>query len=337
MAYLVGQLRKDSSKYNGTQSRYIKPITGFQITTFESENPFGVGEESFYEDYSIKLAEGITFDPNEVYYLRFKVLKIPEFFYSSDTSYHNYMVNYANADILNLTLQLRSDLDSNNNSQVIETCTIPKADLFKQKINNVNYKASIYEEVKGKSPYISFTCVFSPDKDFNQYNQIVFRIQRISYDAIEMPTVDNTNIMGRSWLKDTDLLSIGESVERQTSDGVTTCSLCVDLPTIIVGQQLYSIDSTKYNEPSSWGELSQLKNIFDQSGDNVNRWIKIGYQCRPGSLIVINQEPIRVGRSGIFEMDNGLPITDFRIANPGGSDPKYIDAFLLDYAYATNS
>ena len=50
-----------------------------------------------------------------------------------------------------------------------------------------------------------------------------------------------------------------------------------------------------------------------------------------------NVKDLLKGKSGIFELDNGLPITDFRIANPGGSNPKYIDAFLLDYAYATQA
>jgi len=62
-------------------------------------------------------------------------------------------------------------------------------------------------------------------------------------------------------------------------------------------------------------------------------WLKIGYQCRPGSLIVVNKEPIRVGRSGIYEINNGTIIDSFMIASPGGSDNSKIDAFLLDYAY----
>ena len=66
---------------------------------------------------------------------------------------------------------------------------------------------------------------------------------------------------------------------------------------------------------------------------NVKSWLKIGFQSRPGVLVVINQQPIRVGRSGIYQINNGTPITSFMITAPGGADNSKIDAFLLDYAY----
>ena len=77
------------------------------------------------------------------------------------------------------------------------------------------------------------------------------------------------------------------------------------------------------------GDVCTLNNLVEQSSG----WIKFGYQCRPGSLIVVNREPIRVGRSGIYEINNGTTINSFMIANPNGSNNSNIDAFLLDYAY----
>jgi len=76
-------------------------------------------------------------------------------------------------------------------------------------------------------------------------------------------------------------------------------------------------------------DVCELVNLVTESSG----WLKFGYQCRPGSLIVINGEPIRVGRSGIYEINNGTIINNFMIASPGGSDNSKIDAFLLDYAY----
>lgn len=365
MAYFVGQLRKDNSNRS-----YMQKITNKQPGEYNSSNPFGMQEDRPFQDYCLKLTQTgenapVTFSPNQVYYLRFKILKIPEFFYSSDTSYQTYMSNYANADILNLTVQLRKSNDSKN-YQVIGNCNIPKADLFSKRVKLDNqgnaievneaeqegqeiyydYIASKYKEIKGQSPYLSFSFVFSPDTEKN-FDCIVFRIQRISYDAIETPGVYESNgndynleyRFGRSWLKDCNLLSQYNGFyvkHKSNSQGLnpqlpayqdTACNILIDLPTIVIGEEIDDFN------PTEQGQLSKLNNIF--TSDITTKWIKIGYQCRPGSLIVINKEPIRVGRSGIFELDNGLPITDFRIANPGGCDPQYIDAFLLDYAYAS--
>ena len=89
------------------------------------------------------------------------------------------------------------------------------------------------------------------------------------------------------------------------------------------------------------GQICKLINIVDndksRSGSRSNTWLKLGYQSIPGSLIVINQQPIRVGRSGIFKLNNGMKIKSFMIASSGGAlaGNANIDAFLLDYAYQT--
>ena len=62
-------------------------------------------------------------------------------------------------------------------------------------------------------------------------------------------------------------------------------------------------------------------------------FLKMGFQARPGTLIVVNKSPIRVGRSGIYELNNDTKIYSIMIAAPGGSTASNIDAFLLDYAY----
>lgn len=69
--------------------------------------------------------------------------------------------------------------------------------------------------------------------------------------------------------------------------------------------------------------------------NNKKRWTRFGYQSRPGNLIVVNKSPMRVGRSGIYELNAGIDIDSFMIAAPQGSDSNNIDAFLLDYAYET--
>jgi hypothetical protein len=91
--------------------------------------------------------------------------------------------------------------------------------------------------------------------------------------------------------------------------------------------------SSYENEEEGQGDFCILNNIIPDGIQRKNGWFKMGYQSRPGSLIVVNGEPIVVGRSGIYEINNGTLIKSFMIATPGGSDSSKIDAFLLDYAY----
>lgn len=60
---------------------------------------------------------------------------------------------------------------------------------------------------------------------------------------------------------------------------------------------------------------------------------KIGIQSRPGGLFVINNEPFRLGRSGIFEVNNELRIGFVGLAAPNGDESRNIPHFILDYGY----
>lgn len=350
MAYQVGQLRKDTSQTYMTSLAIDKTIQYPSINPFSFQND--ENENRYFEDFALRLEDQSSFKPDEVYFLRFKILRIPQFFYSSDTNYGLYMGTYSDADSLNLTIELRQynaeTQTMGQNYQTIGTCSIPQIELFSQKSikngENYDYIASQYLNKTGKNPYASFSFVFSPDSDLDSetetYNTIVFRIQRISYDVLENPCIpqqENNEIIqtrtrdGRTWLRDWKVFEDynNYTYERNNQSNNDICKYLIDLPTVVVENEL----SNYYEDPltpAETGELSILSNIIP----NQQKWIKIGYQCRPGSLIIINKQPIRVGKSGIFELDNNLPIKDFRIANPGGSNLKYIDAFLLDYAYA---
>lgn len=64
-----------------------------------------------------------------------------------------------------------------------------------------------------------------------------------------------------------------------------------------------------------------LKNILPR--EQVD---KIGVQSKPGFLMCVNGEPIRVGRSGIYEINNGVKIVFFGIAS-------FDEKFIFDYAW----
>ena len=154
MSYLVSQLRKDATV------TYMTAVT-VSPSTIETPNRFGAKDLTFTD---FRLSG--TFQTGSVYYLRFKVKKIPF------QHYKNGRESYDNADQLQLSIRLKNQQQSTNEEtykpQQIGTCTIPKT-IYQQ------------NEPQYKDQYSSFTFVFSPLRDFDS---IVFEIQRVSYDAL---------------------------------------------------------------------------------------------------------------------------------------------------------
>jgi len=99
------------------------------------------------------------------------------------------------------------------------------------------------------------------------------------------------------------------------------------------------IDYNTLNEDGTYGRkiniaidrLDEIYNVIDYletSIDNAGALKQIGVQGPPGMLMSINGEEIRIGRSGLYEINNGIKTTfiGFIIEE----DEKY---FILDYQY----
>lgn len=75
-------------------------------------------------------------------------------------------------------------------------------------------------------------------------------------------------------------------------------------------------------------QFAEIKNIIDLLGISSSMLKQIGVQGKSGLLMSINGEEIRVGRSGLYEINNGINITFIGFIS--NSDD---DNFLLDYQY----
>lgn len=295
MAYLVSQMRKQAG------INYMQNVS-VEGTTIVSPNPFGGGTN--FTDFALMrpVPAGSTtklyFEAGQVYYLRFTIHKIPQYFYSGSKTESEVQTYMADADTLNLQIILKNDEENDqetNPPEVVGTCVVNTAD--KEKSND----------------YTSYSFVFSPTKNFDRLG---FRINRTSFDAVYASSTP------RNWLIDsqTDVTK-----EVFTSDG-TKITVSTEGTRVYFGNSI-----TGETDAQSKGDFCSLNNLTAYS--KSSSWLRFGYQCRPGSLIVVNGEPIRLGRSGIYEINNGTRINSFMIASPNGSDSAYIDAFLLDYAY----
>lgn len=101
-----------------------------------------------------------------------------------------------------------------------------------------------------------------------------------------------------------------------------------------------SIDYNNENEDGTYGrkinmEILKLKEIYNVINflnpaiENTGRLKQIGVQSAPGLLMSIEGEAVRVGRSGIYEINNGISVSFIGfIVEP--DDNKY---FILDYQY----
>lgn len=202
--------------------------------------------------------------------------------------------NYKDADQLDFTLVLQND-DSDTT----------------ESLDSFSVKTRTTREDDLEPEYTFFETVFTPTQDFSQ---LVFKVARRTYDAFTPDIEDETAAGGRKWLTG-DVTADPPGWENRTTATGDTIKVRAVEPKII-----YSGDDC---------DFCLLNNIIPSG----TTWKKFGFQSRPGTLIVVNGEPIRVGRSGIYEINNGTKIKSFMIAAPGHN----IDAFLLDYLYEENA
>ena len=99
------------------------------------------------------------------------------------------------------------------------------------------------------------------------------------------------------------------------------------------------IDYNTLNQDGTYGRiitiaidrLDKIYNVIDflqTSIENKNALKQIGVQGPPGLLMSINGEAIRIGRSGLYEINNGINTTFIGFIIE--ADEKY---FILDYQY----
>lgn len=85
--------------------------------------------------------------------------------------------------------------------------------------------------------------------------------------------------------------------------------------------------------------IGKIKNIIDilkNNGNysNLKNLSKIGIQGPPSLLMCINGEQIRIGKSGIYELNNGIKVTFIGFIPRDSVDPqKPIDYFIMDFEY----
>lgn len=105
----------------------------------------------------------------------------------------------------------------------------------------------------------------------------------------------------------------------------------------ILNRNLYNINDIKLSANINVKKFVKLKNLIGDginvSGSNINI-TQIGIHARPGTLMCINGEPIRIGKRGVFELNSVFRLQqqsfsnsskDSTINNPQNSNKVGID------------
>ena len=258
-----------------SQSGYA---TSVGVRPGQSNTPSPFLEGDTFIDFALNVPQQLV--SNSIYYLCIKIQNIKLGYYSQKKQDRV----YNNADVLDLSIVLK------DGEKTVGQCQVLSSAVDEQK-------------------FTFYSFVFSPTRN---YNQIVFRIRRVEYDAI-YTGISDIDEGPRNWLTGEN-----QSNERQVYE--------VNSPT---GTKTISVNSNRiiYSGNSDVG-LYQLQSIIPSD----QKWSKIGFQSRPGTLIVINNEPIRVGRSGTYELET--KIQNFMIATTSTDN---VSPFLLDYVYEQTS
>ena len=298
MAYRIGQYTNNSvpgtsrgasliDNSSANIGRSIYFKTDVEHTQYDIESSSNRYLKVFRQLGFSRDAQDTSFSSSSFYSLTVKIKRIPANNYNTVGKVHT----QEELNSLNINIYLSSEMGTRDSG--IEQDSL-------QKIGSLYLPYSEKKDQYGEpvDEYVQYNLTFKPNKADCKY--IVFRINRTDVDIELQEKVDNHQSV-REWLL---LKNVTGNNTPLTLDNLRNIQITT---TTVGGNDIYN--------------YYQLNNIM-----NNQVFQKIGYQGRPGSFIVINGTVIRVGKSGIFQLDqNQIDITSIMIPPT--------DNFLLDYAY----
>lgn len=208
-------------------------------------------------------------------------------------------------------------------------------------VSSIEYTEQNYQRKTGttvQKKFVDNMMVISTLMDNTKSYYLQVTINRISSQqdfSLLLKKSTNDNI---SQTIDTFSVSSGSS-GTETFEFVITPN--IDYDQIVFYLTRTNTDYQLNNGDNTYGRKSTVQILsFSQIKDllttpiNHTPLVKIGVQGPTGMLMVINGEPIRIGPSGIYEINNGYKIKTFGVVvkdNNLSTDGK--EYFILDYQY----
>ena len=275
-------------------NNYITQMSGIELTTVET-----TGVNRIFDDFAIKG----SFEKGKTYYIRlqFKRIEINEPMGSNTQAGDN--------DPHNLNLDVKLFEDANNPQSVYQS--IGETLLIEPYYNEDSSSTLAKQTAFVKWCERNLANGIDMNEDADDYWQVF----KSEYEAKEGQSDQNINL-GYSPIKTIELIF---TPYLNTAQALVFQLRRVSYDYTVTPRIVEVVDST-----ISDYDVATVSNILPNIIAD-----KIGIQTRPGSLVVINQEPMRVGKSGVLEINNGIKVTSVGMVAPQNS----INDFLLDYIY----
>ena len=326
MAIKVGQLRKDL-----VQNRCLEDIKNdVTITTFQKEN-------SEFSDLALALTGSWkTHDENNpkynnTYYIKLKVKRI---------NIYKDMGNGGDNDPHNLTVDVKLYQDANikNQYQTISDAIYIEPYIPKDSSDSEYEKEEAFLEwcrqhldpSESESP--SGTEMLLPTQMVGYSYESSSSAIKVEEEDIpeDSPIREYYNELNQKFEEKTKNIDASQGYTNSEYEIVEL----VFTPYVNSNVLAFELRRVAYDyaeEPRileiDWeaSEVYKIQNILSVTAK------KVGIQAKPGSLVVVNSAPMRVGKSGTLEIDVGIDITSIGFAAAGGE--RAIDDFIVDYIY----
>lgn len=306
MAYRVGQVRKVATQNYMTDINVQSSDYG--LTPGARISQKGVGQ-TIFSDYAIAATGNTKFNAGQTYYFRFTMERYPfQVFSQSDAQWAE------------LTPELQEYYNAYRELYNGPENIPARGWNYYQHTNDINDPRCIY-----------FRIILYLDTHPTAG-------EGTEYEVGEYQVISN-NLKIQPWLP-------GKNNQKATFEVVFTPDKVYPYLAFVISRsqvdyflgardpfagQIYTVGSTTITRPrldlTNSGDIAIVNNVLPLTAQ------KIGVQTRPGALLCVNREPIRVGKSGTYEVNNGIPISFVSFIAPKGTDNANIDRFILDYAY----
>ena len=303
MSYHIGQIR------NSHITNFLTPVQNIVYCYGSDENgdhppgipTAGFGSARFY-DFAICLGADISnpieFTANQDYYLRFTIKR--------QLHHGAILPDSDDKSVFKINLRLIKERTSDGVYSYGQYQNLDTDLIFQPYLDKIDKPIN--------EPYVGYETIFRP-RD-SGYKYLAFLLSRVQQDYYDKYSTNPDNFNPRS-------------IYDGTAEGQY----------IFINENISGIEGLEDQERST-GDLCVINNILPTlgSGNDAKYYAmeKIGIQTKPGTLLCVNHEPIRVGRSGIYEVNNGVKVYFVGICGPDGDNKDNINEFVLDYAYNDN-
>lgn len=202
-----------------------------------------------------------------------------------------------------------------------------------EEVNVVDFTASLQNDIYQGNQIIFTNKVINLNFDSRNYYYLNFKIQTLDSSQtfyLKLQNVSDTRVEKEQFIK--------TIVVPQDPEEVYVSFEVIIAPNSTYNQLIWELQRTRedytvhegedqINGRITFVEVESFGTVINKISPSISPLAKIGIQGPPSLLMCINGEQIRIGKSGIYEINNSIPITFV------GFIPKENDYFIVDYEY----